>query len=246
MWGSVCGWRCSSLRGDSEAHLPELLALPLFRRIYPLIRKSESSPVPPICRQVASVDPKIAYEFNRVFNASLLVQAKRPIEYNLPCPKTDFLNYLCDWRGLVAHGTNFPDLKALQPIRQSTDSTEFGNRKQIFCSPDAIWAMWFAILDKSKYGSTRNGCIGIGSDPKREKYYHFELPRDLKDQFPFTVGTLYLARAEDFPSRHRIPLLNFFGGDYEEWESTEPVTPLAKIQVEPQDFPYLNQVQYCI
>jgi hypothetical protein len=227
-------------------HLPAFIALPLFRRIYPSVRKSEGSPVPPLRRRIAAVDPKIAYEFNRIFNAGLLLQAKRPIEYDLPHPKIDFLNYLCDWRGLVAHGTNLPDLEVLQPVRYSTDSSEFGNRQQIFCSPDAIWAMWFAILDKNKYRTTRNGCVGIGGDSRREKYYHFELPRDLKDQFPFSSGTLYLARAEDFPSRHRIPALNFFGGDYEEWGSTEPVTPLAKIQVEPQDFPYLDQVQYCI
>jgi hypothetical protein len=227
-------------------HLPEFLALPLFRRIYPLVRKSEGSPLPPICRRVTSHDPRVAYEFNRVFNASLLYQARRPIEYNLPYPKVDFLNYLCDWRGLVAHGANFPDLRLLQPIRHSTDSSEFGNRRQIFCSPDATWALWFAILDKTKFRTTRNGCVGIGSDEKREKYYHFELERDLKDQFPFTPGTVYLARAEDFPSRHRIPMLNFFGGDFEEWGSAEPVTPLAMIQVEPTDFPYLDQVQYCI
>lgn len=227
-------------------HLPEFIALPLFRRIYPRLRRSQGSPIPPIRRRVAPVDPMVAYEFNRVFNASLIHRGESPIEYNLPYPKIDFLNYLCDWRGLVAHGTNLPDLKVLQPVRRSTDSSEFGNRQQIFCSPDAIWALWFAILDKTKYRTTRNGCIGVGSDAKREKYYHFELLRDLKDQFPFTSGTLYLARAEDFPSRHRIPALNFFGGDFEEWGSADPVTPLAKIAVEPQDFPYLDRVQYCI
>lgn len=245
-WGSVCGWPCSNLQGSKEVHLPEVISTPLFRRIYPFVRESEGSPVPPICRRVALVDPKIAYEFNRVFKGSLAYRAKQPIEYDFPYPKIDFLNYLCDWRGMVAHGTNIPDLTLLQPIRKGTDSTEFGNRQQIFCSPDAIWAIWFAILEKSKFRITRNGYIGIGRNTKREKYYHFELERNLKDQFPFTTGTLYLARAEDFPTRHRIRAVNFFGGDYEEWGSTEPVTPLAKILVEPQDFPYLDHVQYCI
>jgi hypothetical protein len=227
-------------------HLPEFLALPLFRMIYPYIRKSEGSPVPPIRRHVDLIDPDAAYVFNQLFNASLLYQAKRPIEYILPYPKIDFLNYLCDSRGLVAHGSSAPDLEMLQPIRYTTDSSEFGNRQQIFGSPDAIWAMWFAILDKSKLRTTRNGCIGIGSDRRREKYYHFELNRELKDQYPFTTGTLYFTRAEDFPSRHRIPALNFFGADFEEWGSVDSVKPVAKIQVEPKDFPYLDRVQYCI
>jgi hypothetical protein len=195
---------------------------------------------------VIPVDADIAYEFNRLFNASLIHQAERPIEYSLPYPKIDFLNFLCDSRALVAHGTNLPDLKVLEPIRLGSDSTEFGNRRQIFASPDAIWALWFAILDRKKVRFTRNGCIGIGGEVQREKYYHFELPRDLKDQFPFTSGALYFARPESFPSRHRILSLNLFGGDYEEWGSAEPVTPMARIRVEPADFPYLNQVQYCI
>jgi hypothetical protein len=227
-------------------HLPEFLALPLFRLIYPYVRKSEGSPVPPIHRRVKLINADAAYEFNRLFNSALLYDAKRPIEYNLPYPKIDFLNYLCDSRGLVVHGTSAPDLDMLQPIRYSTDSSEFGNRQQIFASPDAIWAMWFAILDKRKIRVTRNGCIGIGSELKREKYYHFELNKEVKDQFPFNIGTLYFARVENFTFRHKIPTLNFFGGDYEEWGSAEPVKPLAKVQVEPKDFPYLDQVQYCI
>lgn len=227
-------------------HLPESIALPLFRRVYPSIRKKQGSPAAPIRRTITPCDPQVSYEFNRLFNAHLIHQAKRPIEYDLPFPKIDFLNYLCDWRGLAAHGTNSPDLGVLEPIRKSTDASEFGNRQQVFASPDAIWAMWFAILDKTKYRSTRNGCIGIGSEARREKYYHFELEGSLKDDFPFTCGFLYLVRAEDFPSRHKIPNLNFFGGDFEEWGSSKPVTPLAVIRVEPQDFPYLAQVQYCL
>jgi hypothetical protein len=227
-------------------HLPELLALPLFRLIYPFIRKSEGSPVPPIRRRVQPVDLDAAYVFDQLFNSALSSQQKLPLEYALPYPKIDFLNHVCDSRGLVAHGSNHPNLDVLKPVRYSSDSSEFGSRQQIFASPDAIWAMWFAILDRNKYHTTRNGCVGIGRGLRREKYYHFELERKLKDQFPFTAGALYFARAEDFPSRHRIPALNFFGGDFEEWGCAEPVEPLVKIQVEPKDFPYLDRVQYCI
>ncbi len=226
--------------------LPEFLALPLFRLIYPRVRRAEGSPTSPIRRRVISLDPKISYEFNRLFNTWLPVRAERPIEYDLPYPKIDFLNYLCDWRGLVVHGSNLPDLKTLEPIRSSHDVTEFGNRPQIFASPDAVWALWFAILDREKCRRTRNGCVAIGSGARREKYYHFELESALKDQFPFTAGTLYFARAEDIPSRHRIRALAFFGGEYEEWGSETPVKPVAQIRVEPADFPYLDQVQYCL
>lgn len=106
--------------------------------------------------------------------------------------------------------------------------------------------MWFAILDKKVYRVTQNGCVRVGHSFKREKYYHFELSRDLQGKFPFTNGTIYLARAEDFPSRHKLAGLNFFGGDLEEWGSPEKVKPVAKMQVEPQDFPFLDKVQYCL
>lgn len=227
-------------------HLPESIAVPLFRRVYPHIRRRAGSPVPAIRRLVKPVDGRAAYAFNRLFNASLLTQAQHSIEYDLPYPKIDFLNYLCDWRGLVAHGTSLGALEMLEPVRLSTDNNEFGNRRQIFASPDAIWALWFAILDKSRFRVTRNGCLGIGGEGRREKYYHFELERTLKGQQPFISGTIYLARAEDFPSRPRIPMLNLLGCDFEEWGSSEPVKPLARLAVEPSDFPYLDQVQYCL
>ncbi|MEZ0396744.1 MAG: hypothetical protein ABWK53_10000 [Anaerolineales bacterium] len=226
--------------------LPEFLALPLFRLIYPWVRRMEGSPAAPIRRRVISLDPRISYEFNRLFNTWLPRRAEQPIEYDLPYPKIDFLNYLCDWRGLVAHGSNQPNLKTLEPIRLSRDVTDFGNRQQIFASPDAIWALWFAILDREKYRRTRNGCVAIGGGERREKYYHFELERALAGQFPFTAGTLYFARPEDFPWRHRLWALDLFGGEYEEWGSEAPVRPIAQIRVEPADFPYLDRVEYCL
>lgn len=149
-----------------------------------------------------------------------------------------------DWRGLVVHGSPMHDLTTLEPIRKSRDVTEFGNRTQIFCSPDAIWAMWFAILDKDKFSLTNNACVRIGSGAHREKYYHFALPRNKKEDEPFTAGMIYICRAESFPSRRVIPILQFLGGEVEEWGSEQPVQPLAKITVAPSDFPFLNQVQF--
>jgi hypothetical protein len=47
----------------------------------------------------------------------------------LPYQKVDFLNYICDWRGYVAHGSTLQDLIALQPVRLTHDTSEFGNRQ---------------------------------------------------------------------------------------------------------------------
>ena len=198
----------------------------------------------PIQRTVQLPEIEQRTAFDRLWDAT---QARGPnalIDYNLLYPKADFLNYLCDWRRFVMHGSPLHDLDTLQPIRKSKDKTEFGNRQQIFASPDALWAMWFAILDKNKYNLTRNGCIRVGTGRHRVKYYHFELPKSNKDNIPFTNGMIYITRAEDFPHKRLFPMLGYLSAEIEEWGSTDPVIPLAPIKVQPDDFPYLSQVQF--
>ena len=226
--------------------LPDLLAKPTFHLVYEILRKQRGTPNPPAIRRVKPVDEEQRIAFDGLIDSALQSGVNTRIVYNLPAPKADFLNYLCDWRGFVAHGSPMHDLETLEPIRKSGDDNEFGNRQQIFCSPDAMWAMWFAILDKNKYNLTRNGSIRVGVGKKRVKYYHFELPKSTLEDKPFTNGMIYICRAEDFPDKRPFPILNWFNGEVEEWGSTKPVTPLAKISVSPNDFPYLNQVQFSL
>lgn len=224
--------------------LSETLSKTIFYLIYNLIRLGSGIRTPMLRRTVQLPAEEKRVAFDRLLDAALERGSGSQIQYNLPYPKIDFLHYLCDWRGLVVHGSPMRDLNTLEPIRKSRDNTEFGNRTQIFCSPDAIWAMWFAILDKDKFTLTNNACIRIGSGARREKYYHFALPRNKKEDHPFAEGMLYICRAEDFPSRRVIPILKFLGGEVEEWGSEQPVQPLAKIAVTPSEFPFLSQVQF--
>lgn len=226
--------------------LPDFLAKPIFHAIYLIMRRQEGATIAPIRRVVQLVPDEQRLAFDHLLDDALTRGNNSLIDYNLPYPKIDFLTYICDWRGFVVHGSPLKDLTMLEPIRKSSDTSEFGRRQQIFCSPDAAWAMWFAILDKNKYNSTRNGSVRVGSGLKRVKYYHFELPAKIKNDPPFTDGMIYIARAEDFPDKRPYPILDWFNGEIEEWGSTQPVTPLAKLKVSPQDFPYLNQVQFCL
>lgn len=226
--------------------LPGFIAKPVFRVLYPILRRRQGATAPPIIRKVTPVDAARKQAFDIVLDTALVGNPRLPMKYNLPYPKAEFLNYVCDWRGFVVHGSPMHDLETLQPIRKSSDKSEFGNRQQIFCSPDAIWAMWFAILDKAKYNLTRNGCVRVGSGHRRVKYYHFELPRTNKENSPFTEGMLYIARASEFPDKRPYPILDWFDGEIEEWGSTQPVTPLARLRVMPHDFPYLGRVQFSL
>lgn len=226
--------------------LPDFLAKPSFHVLYSINRRMEGGRIPPIRRVVGPIDPERRQAFDMLFDSALANATLSPIGYNLPYPIADFLNYLCDWRGVVAHGSQLNDLEVLEPVRYSHDDNEFGNRQQIFCSPDANWAMWFAILDKNKYGGTRNGCVRVGLGAQRVKYYHFELPTSTKNDPPFANGTIYLAQASDFPDHRPYPLLDWFNAEVEEWGSIHPVKPLTKIRVTPQDFPYFDKVQFSL
>lgn len=226
--------------------LPSFLAKPIFHIIYTYMRRQEGAAFPPIRRQVRPVDSGRRQAFDVILDAALVGDPRKPISYNLSFPRAEFLNYICDWRGFVVHGSPARDLGILQPIRIGRDNNEFGNRQQIFCSPDAMWAMWFAILDKSKFNQTRNGSVRVGRGSQRVKYYHFELPKQNQENNPFTDGMMYIARAQDFPDKRLYPILDWFDGEIEEWGSAQPVTPVARLRVSPRDFPYLNQVQYSL
>jgi hypothetical protein len=222
--------------------LPSIIARPLFYFLYRLERMG--SPIPPIQRDVYPVKKDQQAQFDHLLDVALKSGVNQLIDYQLPYPKAEFLSYLCDWRGYVAHGSVTQDLSVLQPIRYSHDSSEFGNRQQIFCSPDGIWAIWFAILDKSKCHLTENGCVRLGSGQKRTKFYHFDLPTTCQIDPPFTDGMIYIARTSDFPYRHHNPILDWFDAEIEEWGSVDPITPLIRLHVTPQDFPYLDKVQF--
>ncbi len=226
--------------------LPSFLAKPIFRLIYSFMRRREGATIPPIRRKVTPVDETRKYAFDMLLDGALIGNPRVPISYNLTYPKAEFLNYICDWRGFVVHGSPLNDLVTLEPVRKSSDKSEFGNRQQIFASPDANWAMFFAILDKSKFNQTSNGSVRIGRGQNRVKYYHFELPKGNKENSPFTEGMIYITRAKDFPDKRPYPILDWFDAEIEEWGSTNPVSPLAKIRVSPRDFPYLNQVQFSL
>ena len=219
----------------------------LFEILYRLNRFVQSRQVSLIKRRRTEYTSLQVAAFDHLWQETLASGVNARIEYDLPYPKIDFLHYLCDHLGYAVHGTNNLELQVLEPIRLSTDASDFGNRRQIFCSLDAAWGMWFAILDKKQFRTTRNGCVRLDlRNGEWVKLYHFELERRLQRTPPYSDGMIYIVGREDFPSRHTIPVLETFGAEFEEWGSLEPVTPLAHILVGPDDFPYLKRVAFCI
>jgi hypothetical protein len=104
-----------------------------------------------------------------------------------------------------------------------------------------MWATWFAT-----FNLTCNGCVCVGTGPRRIKYYHFELPKSNEENNPFTGGMIDITRPADFPDKRLFPLLDYFNAEIEEWGSINPVTPIACIKVKSEDFPDCNRVQFSL
>src|ERR1700761_2963886 len=79
---------------------------------------------------------------------ALLADADGRIDYRLDAPKWQFLFHVADRGEAVLHGSSAPDIEMFEP-RQSNDIVEFGNRKAVYAAADGLWAMYFAILDRT-------------------------------------------------------------------------------------------------
>jgi hypothetical protein len=152
-----------------------------------------------------------------------------------PIDKWRFLTYLCDHKGLLAHGSSRTDLTELIPVaKQRGDLSEFGNATQIFASPDALWALWFALLNRNmKYGGTANSCARQRDAQGRVyKTYWFAIAHEnLTESLPLVDGMIYIVRPDSFLDKNG-----------EEWGSKANVMPLAKLAVSPNDWPFKDAI----
>jgi hypothetical protein len=105
--------------------------------------------------------------------------------------------------------------------------------------------MYFAIVDRDRYvTSLTNACASIVEDDgtTHGPYYFFSINADALPHNPWRQGTIYLLPRDTFEHEARQ---QFQGMTIEiaQWASLVPVTPLAKLTVDPQDFPFLSQIR---
>ena len=179
--------------------------------------------------------------FERLFAATLEREPGGVIDYTLPVPKWQFLCYLCDHHEIVLHGSGQPDIVEFEP-RQSNDVAEFGNRRAIYAASDGIWPIYFAVMDRAGgVTSLVNSCARVvGSDGSRsEPYYFFSINADALQRRAWRHGTIYLLPRHTFQqqaaqTQGRLKL------EVAQWASAVAVRPLARLPVEPEDFPFLE------
>jgi hypothetical protein len=99
-------------------------------------------------------------------------------------------------------------------------------------------------MDRDRYvRSLSNACFReVAPDGTRsEPYYFFSINGDALPHQPWRQGTIYLLPRATFEQQ---PLLTMGGDRFEiaQWASLVPVRPLARLAVDPQDFPFLSQI----
>jgi hypothetical protein len=89
-----------------------------------------------------------------------------------------------------------------------------------------------------------NGCARLADAGERlgEPHYYFSISAQALKQQPWRPGTVYLLPAGSFELQPRVRV-----GDVSvqpaQWASPVPVAPVAKLAVQPEDFPFLDQIR---
>jgi hypothetical protein len=197
----------------------------------------ESIPLSPA--PVLTLDSQKIEAFEHLFLEARRLGPSAFVDYNITYPKHEFLRYLIDRKEILLHGSNYPDLKVLVPMRRSKDSRASLNGETIFAAADCILPMFFAILNRDNYAGLMSNVVYRLSDATglATTYYFFSIDEQALKLRPFRRGTIYLLPKDKFKLAY-----DGHGIYLEEWISQEPVQVLAKLSISPEDFPLLDVI----
>ena len=186
-----------------------------------------------------SIDQSTQTAFDQLYFRAVERNDGSTIDYTLAAPRWHFLNYLVEKHDIVFHGSGNRDIAMLEP-RKADDSSAFGNQEAVYAAADGIWAMFFAVVDRDKYEmSVNNACIQIVEDGKT--FYLFSISQDVLQEQPWRRGVVYLLPSQTFVEQPEVQF-----GDMsirvKQHASLVPVKPIAKIEIAPEDFPFLAQI----
>jgi hypothetical protein len=154
-----------------------------------------------------------------------------------------FVEWLSRCDEVIFHGSTRTDIEEFVPRRESMEignDGRQGNLGAVYGTQYGLWAMFFAIIDRSSLrGSIRNG-VGMyeSASGDRLDLYRFSVDHRSLPNRPFAAGMLYMLPRDRFERMALYP-----GGPFgNEWACFEPVRPVARLPVEPEDFPFLDQI----
>lgn len=174
--------------------------------------------------------------FEALFLRAFSLGLEQPIDYTLPYPRHEFLRYLVTQQDVVLFGSNRADITVLEPRTQHDSSGQ--QLRGVFATGDGIWPIFNAVLDQDLYqGSVRSGAFVVKITRAQERrYYYFSLNEMLHTLKPWRMGMVYILPRPAFKPVSSSVVR------YDEWVCPNPVRPIAKLAVTPQDFPFLHQV----
>ena len=157
-----------------------------------------------------------------------LIEGGGELAYALPYPKWQLLARAVERHGALLHGSNRTGVSQFEPREQT--SYEGVPTTAVFATPDPIWPIFFAVLDKDRANSFWNQCLLPQESGLQRTRYFFSVGGDV--DAAWTEGAVYL-----------LPGTTFQVSDAPaEWVSTEPVEPLAILRVSRDDFPFADRV----
>jgi hypothetical protein len=148
------------------------------------------------------------------------------VEYDATAPKHAFFRFLLERRPVLLHGTGDPGIERFEPCRQTDYDDEWTNA--VFATDDPIWPIFFATVNRPVARSLISAC----SRRYGESHYYFSIGADPKSDQAWRGGWIYVLPRETFRLHPSGP----------EWLSPVAVRPIARLPVEPADFPFLGDV----
>lgn len=202
-------------------------------------------PLPPYWRPrpPLALDEATRAAFDATLEIALARGPDEPLDYRLSAPKWQFLCYMAEQRGYVLHGSLQTAIERFEP-RQPIDVNPFGAQLAVYGAADGIWPIYFAILDRPRHPTSMiNACIrveapGQGISTPR---YVFSVGRHVRDKHPYRDGMVYLLPPDGFVPEPAMPFGSLLVHTAQRARFTA-VRPLAKLRIDPDDFPFLDQM----
>lgn len=188
------------------------------------------------------LDDEKEMAFRQLYEAMMARADGRFLDYTLPYPKHEFLRYVALQEQIIFHGSGDANIDEFSTVRTSVelrDKTGRGNLQAVYGTHDGLWPMFFAIVDRGKLrGSIRNG-VAYYENEAGEKLsaYNFSINKEMLPQQPWRAGTMYFLPRTTF---RRLPISDEAMSN--EWASETAVTPIARLALQPEDFPFLAQI----
>jgi hypothetical protein len=153
------------------------------------------------------------------------------IDYDLEQPKWWFLHHQIR-RGFLVHGSNETAIDEFR-TRANLDAHQ-RPIDAVFASDDAIWPLYFAVVNRPVAQSYINWCEHVTSRRLgSHSRYLFSIGSDPRDPQSWTNGTIYLLPSATFRATP----------ESRELVSEQPVRPRARLPVTPGDFPFLARTR---